>query len=405
MKRGLVMRRDCRWGKSLVAMLVLVLTAGCGKVPTWGELTGQQPATPPPTTPSVVQPSIIPTPVTPVLPPKPNAAEVIARFKALRPAGVSDSSLAELASLTEGLEDLTEIDATNSSVSDGGLTHLAKLPFLKKLDLVSTKVTDQGMRHLAHVPSLETLTLQGTAISDTGVATLNTLPNLKELDLRQCQLTPEGFAAIGRMPVLESIHLDNTGGLNDTTFDLICNARTLKRLYMNYVGGITDNGMRSLSKLEILEELYLNECPVTCEALIHVAKSGLKNLKKLSVHRCPITLAGAKAINLCKSLEYLNVGGIGMDDKGLVILTQGLTNLKILHLNECKNVTGSGFTAIKNASNLEILTLVSTSVVDQALPLLKGHKNLKKLDLSNTKVSAAAVQALKNSLPDCEIIP
>lgn len=357
-----------------------------------------------PTTPVAVPPTTVPTPTTPVQPPKPKASEVIARFKALRSSEISDSSLAELASLTEGFEELTEIDATSSGVTDGGLAHLTKLPLLKKLDLTSTKVTDQGVQHLAQVPSLESLALQGTAISDAGVASLTTLPNLKELDLRGCHLTPEGFAAIGRMPVLEAINLDSTGGVNDATFDLICNARTLKRLRMNYVMGVTDKGMNSLAKLEILEELFISECPVTGEALTKVAKTGLKKLKRLLMNKCPITLAGAKAINSCKSLEHLNVGHLAMDDKGLVILVSGLKNLKHLHVNACRNVTGSGFTALKGANDLEVLILQETGIVDQALPLLKNHTKLKMLDLTKTSVSGTAAKALKKSLPDCEII-
>ena len=206
------------------------------------------------------------------------------------------------------------------------------------------------------------------------------------------------------MPVLEAINLDSTGGVNDATFDLICNARTLKRLRMNYVRDVTDRGMNSLAKLEILEELFISECNVSGESLAQVAKTGLKNLKRLLMNRCPITLAGAKAINSCKSLEHLNVGHLAMDDKGLVILVTGLKNLKHLHINACKNVTGSGFTALKAADDLEILVLQETGVVDQALPLLKGHTKLKMLDLTNTSVTGTAAKALKKFLPDCEIV-
>ena len=122
------------------------------------------------------------------------------------------------------------------------------------------------------------------------------------------------------------------------------------------------------------------------------------------MNKCPITLAGAKAINSCKSLEHLNVGHLQMDDKGLVILVTGLKNLKHLHINACRNMTGSGFTALKAADDLEVLILQETGVVDLALPLLKGHAKLKMLDLTNTNVSGTAAKALKKSLPDCEII-
>ena len=141
MKRGLFMQRDRQWAAGLSAILVLALAAGCGKPPTWGELTGQQPATPPPTTPVPVPtvPSQSPTP--PVVPPKVKAAEVIARFKTLNPYQIANETLAELASLTEGLDELTDINATGSGVTDAGLAHLAKLPALKKLDLGTTKIS------------------------------------------------------------------------------------------------------------------------------------------------------------------------------------------------------------------------------------------------------------------------
>lgn len=394
---------DCRWFIVLGGILLLPLASGCGKVPTWGEISGQQQTTTP-TTPVVTQPVPVAQPTTPVAPPKPNAAEVIARFKQLAPGQVNDTALSEIGALTEGLEELTEINASSTAVTDNGLVHLTKLPQLKKLDLNGAKVSDAGMSTLTQIPSLESLSIQTTSVTDSGVAALNALPNLKFLDMRNCQLGVNGFAAIGKMPALEEIRLDSVAGINDSTFDLICNATTLKRLHMNYVGGITDNAMKSLSKLEILEELHVNECPVSCEALATVVKTGLKNLKKLSVNKCPITLAGAKAINSCKSLEHLNVGNMGIDDKGLTILVQGLPKLKVLHINGCKNITGSGFTALKAADDLEILTALETGLVDQALPLLKGHKNLKRLEVGNTKVTDAAIAALKKSLPDCEII-
>ena len=405
MQRGLIIRRDCRWIKSLGVMLVLALSTGCGKVPTWGELTGQQPAAPPTTTPVAVQPVPSQTPSTPVLPPKPKAAEVIAKFKALRPAEISDSSLAELGGLTEGFEDLTEIDASNSQVTNAGLAYLRNLPTLKQLELGSTKVDDAGMQHLAQIPSLESLTLNQTLVSDEGVSKLTALPNLKKLELMGCHLTQAGFAAIGKLPALEHIVLNRTLGVNDAAVDLICEAVTLRKLEFNSCNEITDQGLLSLRKLEVIDDLQISRCNVTGVGLGGAVKQqGLKTLKVLHIYGTPITEDGAKAINSIKSLELLAVGELPINDRGLVMLTQGLKNLKHLHVANCKGVTGSGLTAIKAADDLEILSLHGTGLVDQGLVLLKGHKKLKSLDLTNTSCSLAAVQSLKKSLPNCEIL-
>ncbi len=406
MKDGLILKRDCRWASRLGGMLVLALATGCGKIPTWGELTGQQPAAPPPTAPVVVQPVPSQPSMTPVEPPKPKAAEVIARFKALSKFQITDQTLGELASLTEGFEDLADIDASGSGVTDVGLAHLAKLPLLKSLELASTKVSNQGMQHVAQISSLESLSLNGTTISDAGVATLNALPNLKKLDLRNCQLTPDGFAAIGKMPALEEINLDVTPGLNDNTLDLMCEARTLKRLHLRDCGGITDNGLQALRKLDVIEELNVNRSVLTGEGFLIVSKEGgLKTLKYLGISVAPINRKGAAAINSLKSLEHLDLQQVTtMDDAGLVMIVSGLKELRHLNVADCIAVTGlKSFPALKPAEDLETLLASKTSIDDKTLQLLKTHKNLKKIDITGTRCTLAGIQLLKKSLPDCQI--
>ena len=409
MKRSLVMRHDYRWINRLGVMLVLALATGCGKVPTWGELTGQQPAVSPPTTPVVVQPAPSQTPVTPVQPPKPIAAEVIARFKALPPSQITDSSLAELASLTEGFENLTEINATGSPVTDGGLANLKKLPALKQLTLEGTKVGDAGAQHLAQVPALEVLVLNSTLITDSGVAALTSLPRLKRLELMKCSLTPAGFAAIGQMPALEAIVLNNTAGVTDATLHLMCDAKTLKEIHLHACGSITDQGLLALKKVKDLEVLQIGHSPVTGEGLGAVSNAGgLKNLKTLGLYATTISERGAKGINSIKSLERLILGSAGaMNDVGLTEICQGLKELRYLNVGGNKGITGigprgAGFAALKAATNLEVLVLGNTSVNDAGLMLLKGNKKLKEVHLNHTNCTLKGIQALKKFLPDCE---
>ena len=406
MKRGLVKRRVGRRGTWLGAMLAITLCTGCGKIPTWGELTGQQPTTPPPTTPVAVQPVPVQTPVTPVVPPKAKAADVIAKFKVLSPYQVSNEIIGELASLTEGLEEFTEINANGSQVTDLGLASLAKLPQLKTLSLDSTKVSDQGMQHVAKVSTLESLSLSGTTISDSGVATLTALPNLKKLEMQHCFLTPQGFAAIGKMPVLEEINLDTSPGLNDVTFDLICESRTLKRLHLRDCGGITDNGLKALRKLDVVEEINVNRSHLSGEGFLSVTKGGgLKTLRYLGISVAPLTFKGAKAINTLRSLEHLDLQQVAnMNDLGLVEIVTGMKELRHLNIADCAAVTGQkSFPALKASDELETLLASRTSINDTTLQLLKTHKKLRKLDITDTKCSPAGIQNLKKFLPDVEI--
>ena len=406
MKRGLIMQRDRRWATGLGAILVLALVTGCGKVPTWNELSGQKPATPPTTTPVPTQTTPSQTTVTPPAPPQRKAAEVIAEFKKKNPFQITNEALGELAALNEGLEELTNINASGSGVTDLGLSHLTKLPALTKLELTGTKVTNQGMQHLTRIPSLETLSLGGTAITDEGVAILNAAPNLKNLDLRNCTLTPATFAAIGKMPVLEEINLDVTQGLNDDNLDVMCEARTLRRLHLRDCGGITDNGLKALRKLEVVEEINVNRSRLTGEGFLGVTKEGgLKTLKYLGISVAPLTLKGAKAINSLKSLEHLDVQQVAaMNDVGLVEIVGGLKELRHLNVADCVGVTGlKSFPALKAADDLEVLIASKTSIDDKTLQLLKTHKKLKKIDITDTRCTLAGIQLLKKSLPDCQI--
>ena len=407
MKHGLVMKRGSRWTMGPGAILILAMATGCGKVPTWGELTGQQPAAPPPTSPVAVQPTPSQTPTMPVEPPKPKAAEVIAKFKALPPFQVGDQSLAELAALTEGLEEITEINASGSPVTDSGLASLGKLPALKTLDLISTKVSNQGMQHLTQIQGLETLRLNNTTISDDGIAILNGCPNLKKLEIVGCLLTQAGFASIGKMPVLEELNFETTPGLNDVTLDLICEARTLRRLNFRDCGGITDSGMAALAKLEVLEELNINRSQVTSEGFLAVTKGGgLKNMRRLGISVTPMTDKGAKAINTMKSLEYIDLQQVqGINDIGFTSIVSGMKKLKLININDCGNITGpKAFTAMKGCDELEVLSAAHTSINDVSLGQLRGLKNLKKLDVTGTKCTLSGVQALKKLLPECEIM-
>lgn len=404
MQNSVLKNRRVRWACGLAVLLPVSFATGCGKVPTWNELTQQPAPQPAPVivAPPPVQPTVVPAP-----PPKPNAAVVLATFRSLKSHEISDATLAELGTLTEGLETVTEINASGSGLLTGaGLANLSKLPALNSLDLSSTNVSNEVMRHLTQVPMLASLSLNGTSISDDGLTVLNACPNLKKLEIKGCRLTPNGFAAIGKMPVLEELNFEVTPGLNDVTLDLICEARTLRRLNFRDCGGITDSGMAALAKLEVLEELNINRSGVTSEGFLAVTKGGgLKNMKLLGVSVTPMTEKGAKAINTMKSLEHIDLQMVaGINDQGFTLIVSGMKNLKYININDCGSITGpKAFTALKACDELEVLLASRTGINDVSLGQLVGHKKLRTLEVFDTKCTQAGVMKLRKLLPECEI--
>lgn len=390
----------------LVATFVLcALISGCGgKVPTWDEMTNQQP--PPPPTVVHVAPN---TPVTNSAPvaQAEDPAQTLAWFKSIPPNQMTDQALARITSMKSRLDEVTAIDARGSTVTDTGLATLMKLPALKSLVLDSTTVTDKGIASLQAVPSLQSLSLNSTRVTDAGLGPLALLPSLLRLELMNCNLTPEAFVAIGKFPALEVLMLDRSRELDDTGLDQICNASTLKSLSLNECVGLTDKGLVSLAKAPGLEELRLNRSGISGVGLGQaVAKGGLKSLKLLAISATPISLPGARAVNSIKTLESLDIGLIvGMNDVYFLEFVEGMKNLKDLNIEGARGIVGQSFAKIKVMSNsLETLNVKDSGVVDQGLGFLKGHKKLKFIDLSNTSVTLAGVQQFKKLVPTCEIL-
>ena len=410
---GLTKRvRRCRRFVVVALAMLLAVSAGCGKVPTWSELTGQQPPPAPPSlpvAPVVTVPVEAPSTQPAVMPPtvsKPDAAQVITRFKALPPGQVTDAAIIELTALTEGLDAITEINATSGSITDAGLDHLKKLPALKHLGLTGTLVTNAGMQSLQQVSSLESLTLHGPQISAEGFSKLTALPNLKTLDLGIYPPNIEAVSAIGKFPALETILINSV--VNDSILELLCECRTLKVLNLNGSTGITDDGLMALQKLESVEELHLRGNHLTGVGLGKLFKLGrLNNLRVLNLDLAPLNEPGIKAINLLRSLESLSISEVpGMNDVGLVEIVSGMRKLKHLNISKCKGIYGQkGFAALKGATDLESIVAFDTNVSDAALVQLKSHKKLKSLNVNaNSSCSLSGVQGLKKALPNCEIL-
>lgn len=397
-----------KWLVSSIAVLALGLM-GCGKVPTWNELTTSTPPPPPVVTPVPNgAPTETPPQTTTVTPPtQQDTNEQLQRFKSLGPGQVNDEAMAQLVALPTGLDTIKELSAWGPGLTDVGLARIGKLPALERLSLDGTSITDEGLKSLQSLANLQSLSLNGTKTSAAGFQNLASLLNLKRLDLMGTSLTQADFVALGQLPAIEMLVLNRVTELNDVALDQICNASTLKVLQLNGCTGLTDKGLLVLAKVPGLEELHLSRVNVTGVgfAAAH-GKGGLKHLKSLTVSFAPINLPGARAINNLKTLEYLDIGWVpGLNDAFFAEFVEGLKHLKYLNLEGSKGVLGVGFIKLKpTANSLETLIAQDSGISDPALGHLKGHKKLKFIDASNTSVTMTGIQFIKKTLPTCEIL-
>ena len=76
---------------------------------------------------------------------------------------VTDETLKNLSKLNN----LMDLDLSNTRITDEGLKILAQLPNLRYLDLEGTQITDEGFgEHLLDKVSLTKINLIGTGVSD-----------------------------------------------------------------------------------------------------------------------------------------------------------------------------------------------------------------------------------------------
>ena len=67
---------------------------------------------------------------------------------------------------------VTDLNLSDTKITDAGLKDIAKLQQLTGLDLSGTKITDEGLKDIAKMQNLTTLYLLGTQITDAGAAEL-----------------------------------------------------------------------------------------------------------------------------------------------------------------------------------------------------------------------------------------
>ena len=135
--------------------------------------------------------------------------------------------------------------------------------------------------------------------------------------------------------------------------------------------------------------------------------AGMAEIKWLTFWMTDLTDGGVNIIAKLPNIEKLTIHGGTTSDVGLGSLGQN-KSLRTLHLVNL-DLTDSGLTALSADSELENLTVYSSKLPtirlsDLAVHHLRKLKHLRKLNVGGGWLSSSAVEELKSSLPDCEIV-
>ncbi len=97
----------------------------------------------------------------------------------LRYYDVSDEEVENFTKVLRAFPSLNVLELKSAKITDAGLSHLQKLPQLRRL-VLEAGITDAGLMHLRSLPQLEELSLKGSKVTDAGLQELQkALPRLK----------------------------------------------------------------------------------------------------------------------------------------------------------------------------------------------------------------------------------
>jgi Leucine-rich repeat (LRR) protein len=242
-------------------------------------------------------------------------------------------------------------------------------------------VSDSDMDLVARLDKLEVLDLSNTRVTDLGLLKLKDLKNIRVLNLFYAELiTDEGLATMRNWAKIERINARGTK-VTDNTLALLAGKTTIAALDIGYAE-VTDSGLQHLSTLPNLRELAIGGNKLT-----EVGLQVLRTLPQLRV----LDLAGKQRTD--SGLWFLGTTDLGLDP----IATVG--ELRDLNLSGL-TVTGRGLAKLKPLAKLERLDLHACKRVgDDAVPALAALAGLQWVDVSDTAMTAAGADQLRNLRP------
>ncbi len=137
---------------------------------------------------------------------RPLAGHMRLRQLALKGAGVTDETLADVAHIPG----LNRVVLERAQITDAGLANLASLQWLQILVIRQTPISGDGLAVLRSLPRLSELSLSDTEVGDKQVSELVRCKALVRLSLANTRVTDEGLALLPRCTTLKVIDLSGS---------------------------------------------------------------------------------------------------------------------------------------------------------------------------------------------------
>jgi len=335
-------------------------------------------------------------------------------IRALECMDADDSAMAALVPLVE----LEKLILRGCPITDEGMKWLSLLPWISDLDLTDTAITDVGLCQLGSLCNLERLKLGGTNVNGEGMAKFSKFQTLYEVDLARSRLNDDGMAHVCSNMRLSQIDLSDTE-ISDAGLPHLAYLPNITNLSLAGTM-ITGTGLGRLTSITELGEIDLSRTGISDSSLPHLSR-----ISRINLGETEITGSGLAAIDEPESVSQLDLGKTLVTDLEAAHLSR-FTNLRRLSLahtlvtDACARrliqlprlisldfggtlVSDVSLSALSSIINMEWLALDSTNVGDKCVPHVLQMKGLKHLNLAKTNVTDSAKDLIRRELPGCEV--
>ena len=252
--------------------------------------------------------------------------------------------------------------------------------------------------------------LRASWVTDSDMAALAALPNLTRLDLSLTRISDHGLQQLKTAPAITDLNLCYAELITDAGLSAVKGWKHLTRLNLRGTK-VTDNTLQHLSAVTPLESLDIGSAQITDVGLDLI--TSLPNLKELTIGGNKLTDNGLQPLRQLPGLTYLDLTGSQRTDSGLwsVSLSElgldaidTLKNMRRLRLNGTL-VSARGLERLKDLAKLERLDLEGCKRIgDDAAPVLASFRAMNLVDLTGTAFTEKGLAALRKAKPDCKIL-
>ncbi|WRX33072.1 Leucine-rich repeat - like 10 [Theobroma cacao] len=307
-----------------------------------------------------------------------------------------------------GLNNLKELQISNSNITDFGLSYLgvwkqsvkrcslafsmAGLRKLIVLNLEGCYVTAACLDSISALVALAYLNLSRCCLTDDGCDKFSGLTNLESLNLDSCKIGNEGLANLTGLSLLKSLELSDTE-VGSNGLRHLSGLTRLETLNLSFTL-VTDSGLKRLSGLTALKSLNLDARQITDAGLS--ALTSLTGLMHLDLFGARISDIGTNYLRCLRNLQSLEICGGGLTDAGVKNI-KDLASLTILNLSQNCSLTNKSLELISGLTALVSLNVSNSHITNDGLPYLKPLKNLRSLSLESCKVTASEIKKLQST--------